>query len=602
MNILGISCFYHDSAAALIKDGDIIAAAQEERFTRKKHDPSFPKNAIAYCLQEAGISAAHIDIVAFYEKPIVKFDRILQTHIAFAPHGLRAFLSSMPLWLRHRLWMRETFRKYLPDFTGKIIFPTHHESHAASAFYPSPFHEAAILTIDAVGEWNTTTYGVGIGNKIALNKAINFPHSLGMLYSAFTYYSGFRVNSGEYKMMGLAPYGKPVYADLIFTHLVDLKDDGSFHLNMRYFGYGTGFMMTNENFHNLFGGPPRAPESPITQKDMDIAASIQKVTEDIIERIARHVLRTTGMTNLCLAGGVALNCVANGRLLAHRVTRNLWIQPAAGDAGSALGSALFTWYQYLKNPRTASPEDSMQGSYLGPQFTDDEIRNQLDRAGAIYDYYTDSSLLAKDTAKIIAAGMVVAWFQGRMEFGPRALGARSILGDPRNSDMQSLMNLKIKFRESFRPFAPSVLEEFATEYFEDAVSSPYMLLTFPVQRTQRFKTDKKEGFELLKLGRGALPAITHVDYSARVHTVSRATNPFYHQMMSEFNALTGCPVIINTSFNVRGEPIVCTPIDAYRCFMRTHIDCLVIGNFILQKNRQPPFIDDPSWKANLELD
>ncbi len=603
MNILGISCFYHDSAACLVSDGVIIAAAQEERFTRKKHDPSFPASTIAYCLQESGITPADINIVAFYEKPVVKFDRVLQSSIAYAPVGIRRFLAALPLWLKNRLWVERTLRHGLPGFKGKIVYPTHHESHAASAFFPSPFERAAILTLDAVGEWNTAAYGIGEGNRISLKKTINFPHSLGMLYSAFTYYTGFRVNSGEYKVMGLAPYGQPRYADLIRKHLIDLKPDGSFRINMDYFGYGAGFTMTNERFHELFGGPARKAEILLTERDMDLAASIQAVTEEVMLAIVRHVVAETGIRDIVMAGGVALNCVANGRLLGEKVVDRIWIQPAATDAGGALGAALFAWYQYLNNPRTPRPEDDMSGALLGPTYTDEEVRKFLDSRGAPYQKLTREELL-ETVAGLMASGNVIGWFQGRMEFGPRALGSRSIIGDPRNPEMQTTMNVKIKFRESFRPFAPSVLEEHAAEYFSGAVKSPYMLLTFPVAEHHRkpMANPNARGLELLRQPRSTIPAVTHVDYSARIQTVSRDIHPLYHGLIQKFYEKTGCPLIINTSFNVRGEPIVCSPEDAYRCFMRTNMDYLAMGSFLISRKDQPQWKEKEDWRKTIESD
>ncbi len=603
MNILGVSCFYHDSAACLVRDGVIIAAAQEERFTRKKHDPEWPSAAIAYCLGEAGITPADIGVVAFYEKPVVKFDRILQTSIAYAPAGIGRFLAAMPLWLKDRLWVEGTIRRNLPGFAGTIIYPTHHESHAASAFFPSPFERAAILTLDAVGEWNTTAYGVGEGSRMVLKKAINFPHSLGMLYSAFTYYTGFKVNSGEYKVMGLAPYGKPRYADLIRTHLIDIKPNGSFRLNMDYFGYGAGFTMTNERFHRLFDAPPRPPESLLTQRDMDLAASLQLVTEEAVLAITRHVVKETGIRDLVMAGGVALNCVANGRLLREKIVDRIWIQPAATDAGGALGAALWTWYQYLGKPRTPHAADDMAGALLGPAYSDAEVQSFLDSRRAPYRKLAREELL-DSVAGLMASGSVIGWFQGRMEFGPRALGARSIIADPRNPEMQTTMNVKIKFRESFRPFAPSVLEEHAAEYFSGAVKSPYMLLTFPVAERQRkpMADPNAEGLELLRQQRSTIPAVTHVDHSARIQTVSPGTHPLYHGLIQKFYEKTGCPVIINTSFNVRGEPIVCSPEDAYRCFMRTNMDYLAMGSFLISKKDQPEWKEKEDWKKTIESD
>lgn len=603
MYVVGISCFYHDSAACILQDGKIIAAAQEERFTRKKQDENFPRQALAYCLKEAGIRSHEIDLVAFYEKPIVKFERILETIFAFAPRGLRPFLLAIPLWLKHRLWTRNDIQKELPGFKGKIIFPTHHESHAASAFYPSPFDTAAIITLDGVGEWNTTTYGVGNKNRVDIRRSINFPHSLGMLYSAFTYYTGFKVNSGEYKLMGLAPYGEPRYADIIYKNLIDLKPDGSFRLNMEYFGYGDGLTMTNENFSRLFGGPPRAPEAPLTQRHMDLAASIQKVTEGVVLAIARHVMKETKMDKLCLAGGVALNCVANGLLLREGVAKEIWVQPAAGDAGGALGAALFAWHQFLGKERVVRKgEDAMRGSFLGPAFDDQAIRSFLDQVGAKYTAFQPAEF-AERVADVIAQGKVVGWFEGRTEFGPRALGARSILGDARHPEMQTIMNLKIKFRESFRPFAPAVLAEEAAHYFEGAIPSPYMLFTFFVNKDKRLAIkSSKTGLEKLRERRSVIPAVTHVDYSARIQTVHHETNPLFYDLIKAFYKKTGCPVIINTSFNVRGEPIVCTPQDAWTCFLRTEIDYLAIGSFLIDKKEQDLPKEDTSWQNTIKPD
>ena len=605
INILGISAFYHDSAACLIKDGEILAAAQEERFTRKKHDESFPRHAVDYCLKAGGITINDVDYVTFYEKPFLKFERLLETYLAYAPRGLRSFLAAMPVWIKEKLWMKDYLAKEL-GFGGKILFPEHHESHAASAFYPSPFEEAAILTMDGVGEWATTSYGVGEGNNVKLLAEIKFPHSLGLLYSAFTYYTGFRVNSGEYKLMGLAPYGRPVYADLIKKELIDIKEDGSFWLNMDYFNYATGLTMTNKKFNNLFGGPPRKPETMPTQKDMDLARSVQDVTEEVVLKMARHLRRETGKKNLCLAGGVALNCVANGKLLREGIFEDIWIQPASGDAGGALGAALLVWHQYLGKERMADGKrDAMRGSYLGPEFSSDEIKSFLDRIGASYEYLERDALVDR-VADILAQEKVVGWFQGRMEFGPRALGARSIIGDARSSKMQSVMNLKIKFRESFRPFAPSVLMERAKDYFELDGPSPYMLLVADVQKSRRKKMSDKEeklfGIEKLNIERSDIPAVTHVDYSARVQTVHKETNPLYHELLSRFDKKHGCGVIVNTSFNVRGEPIVCAPDDAYRCFMRTDMDYLVLGNYILDKTKQKSLTGDSDWKKEFELD
>lgn len=592
--ILGISAYYHDSAAAIVVDGKIVAAAQEERFTRKKHDHRFPSAAIEYCLEEAGISPSELDYVGFYDKPLLKFDRLLETYLAFAPAGLRSFFKAMPLWLRQKLFLPSDIRKGLDgQYKRRIVFTEHHESHAASAFFPSPFERAAILTIDGVGEWATASYGSGEGNRIALTHELSFPHSLGLLYSAFTYFCGFRVNSGEYKLMGLAPYGEPKYVDVILDKLIDLKADGSFRMDMRYFNYCQGLTMTNARFAQLFGGPARTAESQLTQREMDIAASIQVVTEDIMLRMTRHVHEQTGEKNLCLAGGVALNCVANGRILREGPFENVWIQPAAGDAGGALGVALFVWHQLLNNERVAQPSDSQFGTRLGPAYQATEIKAALDEAGAAYHQLDDGEELCERVAELLADDNVVGWMQGRMEFGPRALGGRSILGDARSEKMQSVMNLKIKFRESFRPFAPSVLERQASEYFEidPDVSSPYMLLVAPVHEQQRLEANGSAetpvGIDKLKVIRSRVPAITHVDCSARVQTVDAERAGRYHELLQKFEAKTGCPVIINTSFNIRGEPIVCTPQDAYRCFMATNMDVLVIDDFLLIKSEQP---------------
>ncbi len=604
MKILGISCFYHDSAAALLDDGKILAAAQEERFTRRKHDFSFPENAVRYCLQEAGITSKELDLVVFYDKPFLKFERILETHLAYAPRGLASFLQAIPAWIKQKLWIKELIREDL-DYEGQILFPEHHQSHAASAFYPSPYEEAAILTMDGVGEWATTSYGVGKGNEIQLLAEIRFPHSLGLLYSAFTYYTGFRVNSGEYKVMGLAPYGKPVYKDVILKELIHLREDGSFRLNMKYFDYCAGLRMTNACFHRLLGGPPRKPESRITQRDMDLARSIQDVTEEVMIRIARHVHRETGMKKLCLSGGVALNCVGNGRVLREGPFESIWIQPASGDAGSALGAAFYAWHQYLgKSRQVDNQKDAMQASYLGPAFSDEDIRSFLESREAPYQLLSETELPEK-VADLLAAENVIGWFQGRMEFGPRALGARSIIGDARSPKMQEVMNLKIKFRESFRPFAPSVLEDKVQDYFELKGKSPYMLLVAPVKEGVRLKSESNgeaTGIELLNQVRSVIPAVTHVDYSARVQTVAPDTHPLYYRMIQKFNEKYGCPVIINTSFNVRGEPIVCTPEDAYRCFMRTNMDYLVLGRFVLAKKDQKPLEKDTDWKREFGLD
>jgi carbamoyltransferase len=596
--ILGISAFYHDSAAALVIDGEIVAAAQEERFTRKKHDAGFPTRAVEYCLAEARIKPDQLSYIAFYDKPLTKFERLLETYLAFAPSGLSSFRMAIPLWLKDKLHMPRMIRKGLPGPTkAPLVFMDHHESHAASAFFPSPFQEAAILTIDGVGEWSTTAFGTGSGNKIQLTHHLQFPHSLGLLYSAFTYYCGFKVNSGEYKLMGLAPYGKPIYADLIYKHLIDLAPDGSFWLNMEYFNYCQGLTMTGRRFHDLFGGPPRKPESNIEQKDMDLAASIQVVTEEVMLRLGRDIHQRTGMRNLVLAGGVALNCVANGKLLAEGPFDSIWIQPAAGDAGGALGAALFVWHQLLENPRQAQPRDSQKGSFLGPAFTDEEIEAFLDQIGAAYDVFPSDEDLLQHTARLLEDENIVGWFQGRMEFGPRALGGRSIIGDPRSPKMQANMNLKIKFRESFRPFAPVVLAEHAHEWFAlpEGQESPYMLLVSPVrdehrvavsEDQQRLMAEHPDLRQRVNVVRSTIPAVTHVDYSARVQTVDEFRNPRFHSLMRAFYQRTGCPVLVNTSFNVRGEPIVCTPQDAYRCFLGTEMDALVLGNCVLHKKEQ----------------
>jgi carbamoyltransferase len=604
-HILGISAFYHDSAACLVSDGRIVAAAQEERFTRKKHDASFPKQAVEYCLREGGISAKDLAFVAFYEKPFVKFDRILHTYLACAPAGIQSFLKAIPLWIKEKIWMKQLIGGEL-DYDKTILFPEHHESHAASAFFPSPFQRAAFLTVDGVGEWTTTSYGVGRDEQIRISGELHFPHSLGLLYSAFTYFTGFKVNSGEYKLMGLAPYGEPKYVDLILRELVDLKEDGSFRLNMKYFDYCVGLTMTNGAFDRLFGGPPRKPESKLTRRDMDLARSVQEVTEEILFRMARHVRRETGETQLCLAGGVALNCVANGRILREGVFDKIWIQPAAGDAGGALGAALFAWYQCLGKPRQADGKrDSQRGSYLGPEFRRDEIHRFL-VAQQIPSTELQADEVPQKIADLIAAEKVIGWFQGRMEFGPRALGARSIIGDARSAKMQELMNLKIKFRESFRPFAPSVLRERASAYFDLEEESPYMLLVAPVSKSIRREMTVQEeqlfGLEKLLTIRSTIPAVTHVDYSARIQTVTEEENPVYYRMLKAFESKYGCPVIINTSFNVRGEPIVCTPEHAYLCFMRTNMDYLVMGNFLLEKREQKPLEKDIDWLREFELD
>lgn len=603
MYILGISAFYHDSAAALLKDGDIIAAAQEERFTRKKHDHSFPRNAVKFVLGYAGITIKDVEYVAFYDKPFIKFERILETYLAYAPSGIVSFIKAIPLWLKKKLWMKDMIREELA-FEGKIIFPEHHESHAGSAFFPSPYKEAAILTMDGVGEWTTASYGIGEGNNINILAEIKFPHSLGLLYSAFTYYTGFKVNSGEYKVMGLAPYGRPVYKDAILNELIDLKEDGSFKLNMKYFNYCAGLTMTNDRFHKLFGGAPRKPETKLTEREMDLARSIQDVTEEIMLRMARHVHKVTGKKYLVLAGGVALNCVGNGRILREGPFKDVWIQPASGDAGGALGAALFTWHQYLGMPRNADDKNDFQkGSFLGTEYSDAEIKQFLeDNKVAYKELKADEA--AEKIADLIAAENVIGWLEGRMEFGPRALGGRSILGDARSPKMQEVMNLKIKFRESFRPFAPSVLEEKKKDYFDLGSKSPYMLLVAQVNDSQKLpvKDENLFGLEKLIALRSKIPAVTHVDYSARVQTVERKYSPLYYDMMKKFDEKYGCPVIINTSFNVRGEPIVESPANAYTCFMRTNMDYLVMGRYLLEKKSQKPLDKDINWLKEYELD
>lgn len=605
MNILGISAFYHDSAACLVRDGVIVSAAQEERFTRKKHDPSFPRNAIDSCLSDSGLTTGDIDIVAFYDKPFLKFERILETYLAYAPLGIRSFIKAIPLWVKKKVWIKELIGTEL-GFDGTIIFPEHHLSHAGSAFFPSPFQEAAFLTLDGVGEWATSSYGVGKDNHIDILADIRFPHSLGLLYSAFTYYTGFRVNSGEYKVMGLAPYGEPKYKDLILSELMDLKEDGSFKLDMKYFNYCSGLTMTNSRFSKLFGAAPRKPESKLSQRDMDLARSVQEVTEEVMMRMARHIHKQTGQKNLCLAGGVALNCVGNGKLLREGPFEEIWIQPAAGDAGGALGAALFAWHQYLGNGRQADAQKSVQGgSYLGPEFGDDEIVEYLDKKSIPYVRLGDDEI-AERISDLINDQKVVGWFQGRMEFGPRALGGRSIIGDARSPQMQETMNLKIKFRESFRPFAPSVVEENVSDYFDLDRPSPYMLLVAPVKESiRREMTEEEEklfGVGKLNVIRSSIPAVTHVDYSARVHTVNQEHNPRFYKMIKTFGEKHGCNVVINTSFNIRGEPIVCSPDDAYMCFMRTNMDYLILGNFLIEKTEQKPLDKDIDWLREFELD
>jgi len=647
MNILGISAYYHDSAAALISNGEIIAAAQEERFSRKKHDARFPENAIAYCLKQAKLELREIDRIVFYDKPLVKFERLLETYLSYAPQGFRSFLAAMPIWLKEKLYLKTILRRELAKIAGcktsvlpQLLFTEHHQAHAASAFFPSPFQTAAVLCLDGVGEWATTSVWWGDGNLLTPQWEIDFPHSLGLLYSAFTYYTGFKVNSGEYKLMGLAPYGEPKYVDKILTHLLDLKDDGTFRLDMTYFNYATGLTMTNQKFDQLFGGPPRKAEGQLTQREMDIAASIQVVTEEVVLRLCRTVQKELNADYLCMAGGVALNCVANGRILREGPFKDIWIQPAAGDAGGALGAALAVWYEYgdqqrdvknwiignisqevaageteslsatatataTKSKAKLACNDQMRGSYLGPRFSDAEILEYLDGIKASYQRLDDKELMPR-LAEILDGGNVVGWFQGRMEFGPRALGGRSIIGDPRNTKMQSVMNLKIKYRESFRPFAPSVLAEQVSDYFEIDHSSPYMLLVAPVKTSLRISMTAQQeelfGIDKLNVPRSEIPAVTHVDYSARVQTVHKETNPRYYDLISNFEQRTGCSVLVNTSFNVRGEPIVCSPEDAYRCFMRTEMDYLVLENFLLAKSEQIPWKQDDSWKNEFELD
>ncbi len=603
--VLGISAFYHDSAACLLREGEIVAAAQEERFTRKKGDAAFPLQAARYCLAAGGITASDLAYVGFYDKPLTKFERILETYLGVAPRGFSQFRMAGPLWMKEKLFLDREIRRALA-YDGEILYAEHHESHAASAFFPSPFEDAAILTIDGVGEWATAAVGVGRGNDFELLKELQWPDSLGLLYSAFTYFTGFKVNSGEYKVMGLAPYGEPKYVDLIYRELVNLREDGSFTLNQKYFEYLTGLTMTNGAFSQLFGGPPRVPESKLTQREMDLAKSVQVVCEEIMLRMARTAHRETGLENLCLAGGVALNCVANGRVLREGPFKRLWIQPAAGDAGGALGVAQLIWHRYCKQARSVTPgTDGMRGAYLGPDFTPDEIAAFLQSVGAPAERL-DRDVLLRRVAELLAGEKVIGWFDGRMEFGPRALGARSILGDPRSPRMQAQMNLKIKFREGFRPFAPSVLRERASDYFELDVDSPYMLLVAPIKAARQIPMTDGErqlwGIDQLNVVRSDIPAVTHIDYSARVQTVRRETNPNYYDLIKQFERLTGCAVLVNTSFNVRGEPIVCTPADAYRCFMRTHIDHLVLGPFLLDKTRQPAWKESGEWQQEFQLD
>jgi carbamoyltransferase len=612
MYILGISAFYHDSAACLLKDGEIIAAAQEERFTRKKHDAGFPHHAILYCLKEAGIEGRQIDNVVFYEKPFVKFERLLETYLAFAPKGFTSFAKAMPVWIKDKLFQKSALIKELKSTLDKdvkwnerLLFSEHHLSHAASAYYPSPFNSAAVLTLDGVGEWTTSSLAIGKGNDLKVLKEIHFPHSLGLLYSAFTYYTGFKVNSGEYKVMGLAPYGKPIYANLIKEKLIAVAEDGSFQLDMSYFDYATGLTMTNKKFDALFGGPPRTSETGLTQREMDLAASVQKVTEDVVLNLARGIAKDTGERNLCLAGGVALNCVANGILLREKIFDNIWIQPAAGDAGGALGAALSAWYLHYKKARVTTTErDSMKGSYLGPEFTDKEIETELTACGANFKKLSENEMI-EEVAYTLADEKAVGWMQGRMEFGPRALGGRSIIADPRSPVMQKQLNLKVKYRESFRPFAPSVLREDVSQWFEHHGDSPYMLLVADVQNDKRRAMTEEEealfGIDKLNVPRSSVPAITHVDYSARIQTVHNDTNPKYHAVISKFKEKTGCPLVVNTSFNVRGEPIICTPTDAFKCFMGTEMDVLVVGNYVLYKDQQDEALKE-NYKELYELD
>ena len=608
MKILGISAFYHDSAAAFVDGGRIVAAAQEERFTRKKHDSGYPTNAIAYCLDQAGIALGEIDQIAFYDKPFLKFERLLETYIAFAPRGFRSFCMAVPVWIREKLFQKDLLRRELKkrapdvDWDAALLFAEHHQSHAASAFYPSPFRDAVVLTMDGVGEWATTSVGIGHGNELEMTREIHFPHSLGLLYSAFTFYTGFKVNSGEYKVMGLAPYGDPKYVTTILDHLIDLKRDGTFRLDLSYFDYCTGLKMTNERFDALFGGPPRTPDEPLTQRHMDLAASVQAVVEEAVLRLTRALRDETGIPKLCLAGGVALNCVANGKVLRDGRFEDIWIQPAAGDAGGALGAALVASHRLFGEPRHCEGGDAMRGALLGPEFDPDEVRRVLDAAGARYEVLSDKALIDA-TVSALVAGEAVGWFQGRMEFGPRALGNRSILADARLPTMQKTLNLKVKHRESFRPFAPSALREDVSDWFDLACDSPYMLLVADVKAERRKRVDETLcGIDRLNAPHSDIPAVTHVDYSARVQTVHRATNPRYHALLKAFKAKTGCPVIVNTSFNVRGEPIVCTPADAFRCFMGTDIDCLAIGNCFLKKGDQDPSLKVENYEDSFDLD
>jgi carbamoyltransferase len=612
VNILGISAYYHDSAACLVRDGEVIAAAQQERFSRKKHDAAFPVDAIRYCLAEAGLALEDLDHLVFYDKPLVKFERLLETYLAYAPRGLRSFITAMPIWLKEKLFLKDLLKKEFaklsdraPDTLAPLLFTEHHQAHAASAFFPSPFERAAVLCLDGVGEWATTSVWLGEGHQLTPQWEIRFPHSLGLLYSAFTAFTGFKVNSGEYKLMGLAPYGEPRYEDLIREHLIDIKDDGSFRMDMRYFNYPNGLTMTNRRFARLFGGPPRQPESPLTQREMDLASSVQKVTEDIVLRLGRTLHQELGTRQICLAGGVALNCVANGRLLREGPFEDVWVQPAAGDAGGALGAALSVWHQYLKRPRTVTRRDKMHGAYLGPRFDNTTIEAFL-RAGPFPFMRLEDTTLMTRLAEYLADGQIIGWFQGRMEFGPRALGGRSIIGDPRNPKMQSVMNRKIKYRESFRPFAPAILAEQVGEWFEQSQPSPYMLMVAPIAEGKRIAMTASEqqlfGIDKLNVPRSQVPAITHVDYSARIQTVHAETNPRFHQLITAFAKLTGCPLLVNTSFNVRGEPIVGSPEDAYRCFMRTEMDYLVLENCLLAKSEQPERPKDDGWQDAFALD
>lgn len=614
IHILGISAYYHDSAAALLTDGEIVAAAQEERFTRKKHDATFPKNAILYCLNEANIDLTQVDYIVFYDKPLVKFERLLETYLSYAPKGLMSFVAAMPVWLKEKLFLKTTLKNELSELSGidvsklpQLCFTEHHQSHAASAFFPSPFEKSAVLCLDGVGEWATTTVWLGDHNQLTPQWEIDFPHSLGLLYSAFTYYTGFKVNSGEYKLMGLAPYGEPTYVDLIYENLIDVKPDGTFRLNMEYFNYASGLTMTNKKFDKLFGGPPRKPESNIAQKEMDLARSIQIVTEEILLKLAENIGHELDTKNLCLAGGVALNCVANGRLLKEGIFDHIWIQPASGDAGGAIGAAYAIWYEYLEKPREGLREgrDRTRGSYLGPRYDNREITRYLDKIGAKYEHLDDAKLIPK-LARLLSEENVVGWYQGRMEFGPRALGGRSIIGDARSRKMQSTMNLKIKYRESFRPFAPSIKCEKVSDWFDIDADSPYMLMVAKVKPDRQIEMTQEEknlfGIDKLKVARSTIPAVTHVDYSARIQTVHKDTNPRYYDLLDQFEKLTQCPILINTSFNVRGEPIVCTPEDAHRCFMRTEMDYLVMENILLCKTEQPKQEKDEAWMDEFELD